>query len=441
MSFSNEEKYLPQYGRWLIEQGRYLLQNPDQANDLGLDAAQKSILQQQLQFRKRSSSRFPNPENWLWTDRSLSQASDWLTANFKSHFFPEGAFVLDGCCGAGVDAIALAARGPVIAIDCDPWMVTLAADNAKANERSVKVRHELLTGNSLQGIEWLHVDPDRRIGELRTQDADHFSPTLPQIFQLFRDLRGAVIKIGPSSRLSDEVMDFVDSNLRRVWIGSRGECRQQILLYGQCGLPMGLLGSPYEVSLSLNRSDQSQPMQSPNDFDFPDKPIESALRPNGPTAVLLEDNSNRFDRYAALSFVGSQDSIKMRPSITHDLADYVFDLHHVLFASGLHADWAVKNQLRALGNPLGYYTGNQPIFSPWVQTFQVIEELAWDDRKVRKWLRHYQAGSVEVKCRLLKLDANAAQRRYQSAQVGSVTLLVTRLKERVRCIACKRIGQ
>jgi hypothetical protein len=400
MRITPDATYLTAHQRWLLEHGRRLLESPALAAEQAPNAAQRTMLQQQAQWRKRSRTRLPNAERWLWTDRSLSQASDWLTASFKSSLFPLGALVVDACCGAGVDAVALAGRGPAIGIDSDPWMAALAADNARANGQTIQVFHEPFTQSSLRGARWLHIDPDRRPGERRTLDADQFSPSLSEIFELLEALEGAAIKIAPSSRLSASALDYVNSNLSRIWIGNRGECRQQVLLHGGCRLPISQLN---------------------------------------PAAILLEHHPEIAGNCSVFSFIGSRDSAEIQPPITQQVGEFVFDLHNVLFASGLHADWASQNGLAALENPLGYFTGPTVFCSPWAQAFRVMDEFPWDDRKVRKWLRHHQVGSVEIKCRLYGLDADTFQRRYKNSLPGDATLLVTRLNDRVRCIACRRV--
>ena len=156
-----------------------MLDDPARLPKATLSAAQRVCLEQQIFWRKRSQPRFPDPGKWLWTDRSLSQASDWTTASYKASLFPVGETVADGCCGAGADAAALAGRCRVLAVDLDPWMVALTDSNAAAHGREVNVYCEVLSRASLREARWLHVDPDRRMGDAKTLDAISFSPPLP----------------------------------------------------------------------------------------------------------------------------------------------------------------------------------------------------------------------------------------------------------------------
>jgi hypothetical protein len=143
---------------------------------------------------------------------------------------------------------------------------------------------------------------------------------------------------------------------------------------------------------------------------------------------------------------------------------YVADLHAVLHAAELQVAWAAAHGLRPLGGIHGYFTGDSlqttpPGGSPhradetttqsspartedqtaWADYFLVKELLPWDDRQVRKWLRGQDSGIVEVKNRMVRLDANAFQRRYSGKGARPYTLLVTQLGSRVRVIVAERI--
>ena len=72
-----------------------------------------------------------------------------------------------------------------------------------------------------------------------------------------------------------------------------------------------------------------------------------------------------------------------------------------LHAAQLQTTWAKQQDLLPLGNPQGFYTGDRQLHSPFAQTFEVVEVVGWDDRKVRQRLRAAQCGhrrSEESSC-------------------------------------------
>ena len=397
----------------LLNEGRLLLDDAAHLRKASLTLSQRAILTQQIQWRKRSRTRFPDPSKWLWSDRSLSQASDWMTACYKASLFPRDVLVLDGCCGAGADAVALAGRGSVLAVDNDPWMVALSQNNAIAHDRIVSGFTELLSAESLRNARWMHIDPDRRASEAKTLEVTDFSPPLSDVLHLARAVSGAMIKIAPSSILDERCTDCLKSGWVRVWVGSRGECRQQLLMTGE-----HLVSSFLERTKVLDQASDNAGQ-------------EMAF------AVLLHESDSEQIQIQESHFFG-QPCASL--SSNHDgIGPLIYDLHPTLFASKLHCQWARDNQLVAITGQYGFYSAQQKVVSPWASGFELLEILPWDDRQVRKWLMKHGVGSVEVKCRLIRLDASAFQRRFSRPTGQPISILVTRVDGRTRCLICRRL--
>jgi len=426
--------------RWLIEQGRALLDSQglrpaaqwdmNQLPTRRLETWQTNLLRQQLELRWRSRHRFPLPEQWLWTERSLAQASDYWSAYYKATLFPALVKVVDACCGAGADLVALARRGEVWGIDADPDMAALAQDNARVQGYPVPVSSERLVSGWRVEADWLSIDPDRRTLGRRTLEADEFSPSLEDILEMAEQVSGAIIKLAPATRYQADTLSKIESMAQRVWLGNLGECRQQLLLTGDLRRGTQPVAVLCEPSTKVREAPAGGAAQEP-------KPGLSREPKVAPPGVLEYSAASS---QAALSAFDSPSSRRMER--------YVFDLHPVLHASGLQAAWAGEHGLVDLGDPHGFFTGNALPDLRWAQAFEVLAVLPWDDRQLRKWLRHHQCGTVEVKTRGLPsnsrqptkpIDANACQRRYSSAEGEPVSLLVTRWEGRVRGIATRRV--
>lgn len=400
---------------WLLEYGRGFLQDPASRQQARLSQVQQALLEQQIAWRYRSRFRFPEPERWLWSDRSLAQSSDWLSAAFKASLFPPDELVVDGCCGAGVDTVALALRGPVIAIDCDPWLVALAQNNTAAHDRQICTYAERLSEASIRGAKWLHADPDRRLDQAKTLRADEFSPSIDELSELFKHVAGGMIKIAPSTEFSEHTAAWIDQQGCRAWIGNYGECRQQLLLVGQI-LQQGLL---QQILLA-----------------------DSVSSVNARIAVVLSAaqgaHTSLSHGFQWQAFASAPLSFDRYPASTQNIGPYVFDLHATLHAAELQPAWAALNNLQAITDVRGYFTSDKPMNNSMAQCFEVIDVVPWDDRKMRKWLRERDVGNVEIKCRLIRLDASDFQRRYSGQKGPPVTILVTRVGHRVRGIICRR---
>jgi THUMP domain-like len=417
MNLLSPSTELNELQRWFLEHARGFLTDATARQRSHLSQVQQALLEQQQAWRHRSRFRFPQPELWMWSDRSLAQSSDWLSAAFKASLFPAGELVVDGCCGAGVDAVALSFRGPTIGVDCDPWLAAIAHSNAASHGQQIETYAEMLTVDSLRGAKWIHVDPDRRSDQAKTLRADEFSPPLGSLSELFEHVEGGIVKVAPSTELNEEDAEWVDQHCCRAWIGSFGECRQQLLLVNKI-------------------TEQQQFRELVQNSESTNQRIAIVLSaPAGPHATAM----NWFSSFQFAAFAADDGSIDDGPEPTLEIGKYMFDLNATLHAAELQQAWAEDNEVEAVTDVRGYFTGDHPIDDPLTQSFEVLEVLPWDDRKIRKWLRGQKFGNVEVKCRLAKLDASSFQRRYSSEQGEPLTLLVTKVGDRVRAAACRRL--
>lgn len=382
---------------WLVRSGREALRALKlvSTKPLKVDWAetrfspwQQVLLEEQLQLRIRSATRFPDPELWLWTDRSLQQASDWLSAMTKANFFQANSQVIDACCGAGADLVALAQQHQVVAVDRDRHMLRLARANMQAHDREADyVQAEIPASLSVTGDVCLHADPDRRRGqerETRTTQAESFSPPLTDIMKLGERARACVVKLAPATEL--ELPSDVD--WRRAWLGSGRECPQQLLMRGDLNwlIPAGQRG-----------------------------------------AVLVE--------HPEAPFIGRADT---RCYTTDEPEQFIVEPHAALYAAGLAAAWAEAHNLSALPHASSYFTGESIVASPWAQAFEVQAHMSWDERRVKKWLKANQVGTVEVKTRQVPLDANLLQRQLSQRSGLPITCLLYRIGKSIRVAMARR---
>jgi hypothetical protein len=122
-------------------------------------------------------------------------------------------------------------------------------------------------------------------------------------------------------------------------------------------------------------------------------------------------------------------------------AEFVYEPHPAIYAAGLAPTWALERELSAITHPRGYYTGDRLESSPWAQTFRVLDVISWDDRRVRKWLRSAGAGTLEVKSRLITIDASELQRRYSQPEGRPLACLLTRSGKGLRAIMAERTSE
>ncbi len=398
--------------RWLATEGRHLLQsmeasaNARAATWQRLTDWQRTLLDEQSRIRQRVTHRFPDPSLWLWTERSVQQASDWNSAQFKANLLAPGQRVIDACCGAGADLVAMAHAHEVIGIDRDCGLLYLARSNARAHLVDARTAYccgELPDSLGELSKVALHIDPDRRSindqGIEERHTAGHsFSPSLESALELGERAVATIIKLAPATRIDGSIEQ---RGWRRCWLGTQRECPQQLLLRG-------------ELQLSIESGHTAAALTS----------LES---------TLPDTSQSGF----APIYQGTPD---VSLAAVSEPLEAIYEPHPALYAAGLATTWSREHGLAALGQSRGYFTGRLCPTTPWSQQFQVIDHFGWDDRKLRKWLTQHDVGIVEFKCRLVQQDASALQRRYSREHGQPMTCLLTQIGRSVRAIMAKRMA-
>src|SRR5262249_41562971 len=115
-------------------------------------------------------------------------------------------------------------------VDRDPVAAILAAANAWVHGLA-EARCSVVVDDALQvplrGTAW-HCDPDRRAGGRRATRGELFEPPLEAIAGLLDASGRAAIKLAPATDAPARWREAAELE----WLGSRGECRQQVAWFG-----------------------------------------------------------------------------------------------------------------------------------------------------------------------------------------------------------------
>lgn len=300
----------------------------------------------------------------LVTDRALQQSTDRRIAAYKASRFPRGVAVWDLCCGVGGDAISLAQRGPLIAVDREPVICRLVAHNLnRSGAPSAAVVCQAVDPLAVPEGSWLHIDPDRRPGERRVADPDRSEPPASMIDALLDRASGGAIKLAPAAGVSERWT----REGAREWISRGGSCRQQIVWFGT-ELPAGS-----RAATTIDRDGISH--------TFAASAVET-LRVEGAAAPLA----------------------------------WLFDFDPAVRAAGLTEALADRLDLQTLGGPAGFLTADYSpsafaVPAPLYQSFKVLWQGAMDEKKLRRLLVDFDVASLEIKLRGVELAPEILRKR------------------------------
>jgi hypothetical protein len=371
--------------------GESLLQTATRLRQ-SLTPQRAQLVLEQARLRHRGLAKFAAAERMFFTPLGLEQATDEVVARHKAQRFPRGKLVADLCCGIGGDLLGLAQRGPVRGVDCDPVAALFAQANLASAPGSpadppVQARIEVAeaTVEHVRDAAAWHIDPDRRPRGRRTTRVELHEPGPDLIDQLRSVCPDAAVKLAPAATLPDSWT----AEAELEWISQGGECRQLVAWFGRLANAAG----------------------------------------SRTATVLRKDQEPR-------SLRGERD----RPiPVAAALGRFVFEPDPAVLASGLVGALADEHGLATLAARSIYLTGDQRISDAALATFEIIDSLPADLRRLRTWLRSHGIGRVEVKKRGTEHDPATVERALRGGGEGRAVVILTRVGSHVRAIVARRI--
>ncbi len=342
------------------------------------------------ELRARAAEKFSRSDQ-MWFDRvSLEQSTSEPVARHKAKRFHGPSPVWDYCCGIGADAIALAERTHVIAVDRDPAACLCAKWNAQAYGVAGRVSVVCADVETLADRGGLvHIDPDRRSAAAvphadrsrarRSLRLEAGSPGLAFLQRLTAEFAGGAIKASPAANFGGK---FPAAEVELVSLA--GECKEATIWFGELARP----GTWRATVLPSGETLAGDPL--------------SAIAPVGP------------------------------------LESHLFDPDPALVRAGLIDLFAAQTGLKRLDDQEEFLTGSRRVCSPFVRGFEVAANLPNNSRAIRGYFRHAGIGRVEIKCRRIPLDVEAVRRSLPLWGPQAAVLIFARIAGRARAVVCRR---
>jgi len=339
-----------------------------------------------VELRRRAKKKFSQAERMFFTRQLLEQATDEAIANYKASRFPANQSIADLCCGIGGDLLGLAGRGGVTAVDRDPVAVLLAEANCQATGKSdAQFVVADASEHQVDAYAGWHLDPDRRSAGRRTTKVEYQDPEPGAVDKLRMSNPQAAIKLAPAA--AAPVGWAEDSELE--WIGSRGECRQQVAWFGD------LTRKPGQRSATV---------------------LSAGSKP----CTILGDPA-------------------VDPPLAPELGRYVFEPHAAVLAARLNGALANQHDLWVPSPRIAYLTGDDPVASPALSCFEVADVLPFDVKTVRAAVRERGIGNLEVKQRGLRISPEDVIAKIRAKGDDSATLILMRIDKKVRAVLTRRV--
>jgi hypothetical protein len=318
-------------------------------------------------LRRRAATKLsglPGSGDWLVTDEALQQASAAPVALHRAKRL-SGNVIHDVTCSIGTELAALRATAArVVGSDIDPVRLAMARHNLGSTA-------DLCRADALHPVTREAVvlaDPSRRSGGRRRFNPRDYQPALDQLFDVYRG-RELVVKCAPGIDFDAVTSLGFDGEIEVT--SYRGSVREACLW--SAGLAER--GVRRRASI-LDRGEHI------TDAEPDDCPARSAGR-------------------------------------------WIIDPDGAVVRAGLVRQYAARHGLWQLDPHIAYLSGDE--LPAGVRGFEVLQQLPFDERRLRQALAPLDCGTLEILVRGVDTDPDALRRRLGLRGSRSLTVVITRV--------------
>ena len=359
----------------------------------GHDPATVAAVLTQAKLRKRAKAKFGEfADQMLFTEEGLEQASRLKVAALHAGRFRSAGIkqVADLGCGIGSEAMALASLGiDVHAVEIDEVTAAIATYNLAPFENAT-VELADVEQMDLSRFEALFFDPARRdlTGPKRASaqrhfDPVHYSPNYNFCIEAAK-AKPTGIKLGPGHDKRQ-----IPEDCEAQWISVDGDLVELGLWFGKVARE--------KIARSALLIDQQ------GQHEITSSETESANAPLG------------------------------------ELGQYVYEPDNSLIRSRLIADFAAPLGLSLISPEIAYLSSDEKILSPWLKGYEVIDNLVFDRKKLKAYVRENNIGILEIKKRGSDISPEELRKELSPKGEGAATLVVTRVGDAHRVLVTQPI--
>lgn len=175
--------------------------------------------------------------------------------------------------------------------------------------------------------------------------------------------------------------------------------------------------------------------------------LPSALIPDGAGATWVSHHGDLVettlwsdgDRRAVLLPAADELVVSGDRAPVGALGAYLYEPDPAVLRSGAIAALAEQLDARRPWDGIGYLCADRLVATPFAQAFAVEEDLPFDERTLRAWVREHQIGILEIKCRGVDVDPAALRRRLKPHGRVAATLVLTPTQDGVRALVVSRV--
>jgi hypothetical protein len=322
------------------------------------------VLVETVLLRRRAAEKLPGTGEWLFTDEALQQASAAAVASHRAQRLADR-IVHDVTCSIGTELAALrGSAARVVGSDIDAVRLAMAQHNLGAGT-------DLCRADALYPVTRDAVvlaDPARRGSGRRRFDPRDYRPALDQLFDVYRG-REMIVKCAPG-------IDF-----------------DVVTRFGFDG----------EIEVTSYRGSVR----------------EACLWSAGLAEPGVRRRASILDRGEQITDV-EPDGCPVRP-----VGRWIVDPDGAVVRAGLVRHFAARHGLWQVDPHIAYLSGDQ--LPTGIRGFEVLQQLAFDERRLRQALSALDCGALEILVRGVDVDPTGLRRRLALRGGQALAVVITRL--------------
>jgi hypothetical protein len=332
-----------------------------------------AVLVETTLLRRRAADKLGglgDVSRWLFTDEALQQATAAPVAVHRAQRLATGlgnpeVTVHDATCSIGTELAALRGAGVrAVGSDIDPVRLAMACHNLGG--AADLCRADALHPVTRDAV--VLVDPARRQGGRRRFAVDDYRPGLSRLIDTYRG-RELVVKCSPGIDF-DQVRD---------------------------------LGFDGEIEVTSYRGSVR----------------EACLWSAGLAQPGVRRRASIVDRREQITDT-EPDDCPVRP-----VGRWIVDPDGAVVRAGLVRHYGARHGLWQLDPDIAYLSGDR--LPPGARGFEVLEQLAFDERRLRQALSALDCGALEILVRGVQVDPDALRRRLRPRGGRPLSVVITRI--------------
>ncbi len=341
----------------------------------------------QAKLRRRARKKFGEfTDGMLFTEAGLEQASRLQAAALHAGRFrgAEISEVADLGCGIGAESLAMAAIDlNVKAFEIDEITAAVAVFNLGAFD-NVEVQQADVTQLDLSQFEALFFDPARRDLATRSEkavrkfDPSQFSPNFDWVVEQART-KPTGIKLGPG-----HPHEAIVEDCEAQWLSIDGDLVELGLWFGE------------------------------------------VRRPRVARAATLIVGTARYELVS--------EELTSEPAEVSALGRYIYEPDNAVVRSHLIADLAKETDTTLISREIAYLSSDQEIDSPFMRGFEVVDQMPFDRKKLKGYLREKNIGVLEIKKRGVDVVPEQLRKELSLKGENAATLILTRIGDDHRAL-------